>query len=67
MLNWIVWIGIVWLNWIVWNRNDFKKLNYVLKLNCIVWNVTVFDIETELFNIELLWHLTVGKQNLYLY
>ena len=22
---------------------------------------------TELFNTELLWHLTVGKQNLYLY
>ena len=21
----------------------------------------------ELFNIELFWHLTVGKQNLYLY
>ena len=23
--------------------------------------------ETELFNIELFWHLTVSKQNLYLY
>ena len=23
--------------------------------------------ETELFNIELFWHLTVGKQDLYLY
>ena len=23
--------------------------------------------ETELFNIELFWHLTVCKQNLYLY
>ena len=30
-----------------------------------------FDIETvhktELYNIELFWHLTVCKQNLYLY
>ena len=23
--------------------------------------------KTELFNIELFWHLTVSKQNLYLY
>ena len=30
-------------------------------------NGIVFDIETELFNIELFWHLTVRKQNLYLY
>ena len=41
-------------------------------LNWIIWNGTVFDIETvftltELFNIELFWHLTVCKQNLYLY
>ena len=36
-------------------------------LNWIVWNGTVFDIETELFNIELFWHLTARKQNLYLY
>ena len=26
-----------------------------------------FDIETELFNIELVWQLTLYKQNLYLY
>ena len=26
-----------------------------------------FDIETELFNIELFWHLIVCIQNLYLY
>ena len=40
-------------------------------LNWIVWNGTVFDIETVLtlnwFNIELFWHLTVCKQNLYVY
>ena len=41
-------------------------------LNWIVWNETVFDIETlysvtELFNIEQFWHLTVYKQNLYLH
>ena len=41
-------------------------------LNWIVWNRTVFDIETvftlnELFKIELFWVLTVSKQNLNLY
>ena len=36
-------------------------------LNWMVWNGTVFDFETELFNIELFWHLTVCKHNLYLY
>ena len=41
-------------------------------LNWIAWNRTVFDIEivlreTELFEIELFCHLTVCKQNLYLY
>ena len=39
-------------------------------LNWIVWKGTFFDIETlrqiELFNIELLWHLIVLKENLYL-
>ena len=41
-------------------------------LNWIVWNRTVFDIETvylyltELFGIELFLHLTVYKQKLYL-
>ena len=36
--------------------------------NWIGWNETVFDIETVLtLNIELFWHLTVCKQNLYLY
>ena len=50
----------------------YLHLNCVLMLNWIIWNGTVFDIETvftltELFNIELFWHLTVCKQNLYLY
>ena len=38
-------------------------------LNWIVWNGTVFDIETviTLNWIELFWHLTVCKENLYLY
>ena len=39
-------------------------------LKWIVWNRTVFDIETvltELFEIELFWHLTVCGQKLYLY
>ena len=44
----------------------------MLMLNWIVWNGTVFYFEAvltliELFNIELFWHLTVCKQNLYLY
>ena len=45
--------------------------NCKLMQNWIVWNGTVFDIENVLtlnwFNIELFWHLTVCKQNLYLY
>ena len=41
-------------------------------LNWIIWYRNVFDIETvftqtELFNIELFWRLTVCKQNLYLF
>ena len=36
-------------------------------LNCIIEIELFFDIETNLFNIELFWHLTVCKQNLYLY
>ena len=41
-------------------------------INWIVWNRTVFDIETanlcstELFEMELFWHLPVCKQKLYL-
>ena len=43
------------------------ELKCVLMLSWIIWNGTVFDIETvlrltELFEIELLWHLTVCKQ-----
>ena len=45
----------------------YLHLNYVLMLNWIIWNRTDFDIETELFNIELFWHLIVCKENLYLY
>ena len=41
-------------------------------LNWIVWNKTVFDIETvlrptELLEIELFWYLTVCKQKNYTY
>ena len=42
-------------------------------LNWIVWNRTVFEIENvylckiELFEKDMLWHLTVYKQNLHLY
>ena len=50
----------------------YLHLNCVLMLNWIVWNRTVFDIEIVfilnwMFNIELFWHVTVCKQNLYLY
>ena len=51
----------------------YLHLNSVLMLNRIVWNGTVFDIETLLIlnwiviYIELFWHLTVCKQNMYLY
>ena len=51
---------------------DQIELNCILMLNWIVWNGTVFDIETilcynELFEIELFWHLTVCIQRLYSY
>ena len=37
-------------------------------LNWIISNRELFfDIETEMFNIELFWRFTEGKQNLYLY
>ena len=49
--------GTAWWGW---------HLNRVLMLNWIIWNGTVFDIETESFNIRLFWNLTVTKQNLYL-
>ena len=42
----------------------YLHLNCLFMLNWIIWNRTVFDIETV---IELFLHLTVCKQNLYLY
>ena len=55
MLNWFVWIRTVWLNWIARSRiemfltlKQYLHLNCVLMLNWIVWNGTVFDIETVL-------------------
>ena len=45
------------------------ELNYVLMLNWVVWNRTVFENETvnlwktELFERELFWNLSVCKQN----
>ena len=41
-------------------------------LKWIIWNITVFDIETVFtliwnVNVKQFWHLTVCKQNLYLY
>ena len=53
MLNWIVWIRTVWLNGIAWNGKFlmiklYLHLNCVLVLSWIVWNGTVFDIETLL-------------------
>ena len=46
-------------------------MELLFMLNRIVWNGTVCDIEsvlmqTELFEIELPWNLTVWKQKLYL-
>ena len=53
MLNWNVWIRSVWLNRIAWNRNVltikfYLHLNCMLMLNWIIWNGTVFNIETVL-------------------
>ena len=48
MLNWIVWIRTVWLNEVAQNKNDklYLHLKCVLIPNWIVWNETIFDIET---------------------
>ena len=43
------------------------ELNFVLKLNWIVWNGNVFVCWNELLGMELFWHLTLCKQKLYLY
>ena len=51
----------------------YLYLNCVIMLNWIIWNGTVFLVLKlylhliELFNIELFWHLTLCKQNLYLH
>ena len=42
------------LNWIVWNKTALYMETFYLR-------------ETELFEIELFWHLTVCKQKLYFY
>ena len=41
------------------------KLNYVLIENWILCSGTIFDIETVLTLIWIVWHLTVCKQKLY--
>ena len=52
-----LWLGVVALDRVL--SMGRIKINYVLMLNCIVWNGTIFDIETvylcstELFKIEL--------------
>ena len=51
----------------------YLHLNCVLMVNWIISNRTVFFTLklylhlTELFNIELFWHVTACKENLYLY
>ena len=61
MLTWIAWKGIVLTS----------KLRTYAKLNCLKWNcfliLKLYLQKTELFEIELFWHLTVGKQKQYLY
>ena len=50
------------------NYNTWKHLT-VGKLISLLnfYNVNLFIFLTELFEMELFWHLTVCKQNLYLY
>ena len=50
----------------------YLHLNCVLMQNWIIWNRFFFILklylrETELFHIEMIWHLTACEQNLYLY
>ena len=42
MLNWTAWIVLFW------------HVKFVLMLNWIVWNRTVFVCKTELFEIEMI-------------
>ena len=51
------------LNWIARHTIVLTFKNCVFILNWIVWNGTVFVSWTEMFEIELFWHLTVCKQN----
>ena len=45
------------------------ELNCVLMLNWTTWNRTVltFKLHTELFELELFWHVTECKKKLYLF
>ena len=65
-----LWPGVVAPDSVVTMRQIEPNCGFML--NWVVWNGTVFDIETvlalnRLFEIELFWHLTVCKQKLYLY
>ena len=53
------------LNWIAWNKTVLTfKLRPYAKLNCVKRNL---NAKLKLFEIELIWHLTVCKQKQYLY
>ena len=73
MLNWLVWnTTVLTLKLWTYAKSNCLISNCFCMLNWIVWNRTFLTLklylhETELFNIELFWNLTVRKQNLYLY
>ena len=68
-------LGLIWLGVVEPDRSQSIgqiEVNCVVMLNWIPWNRTLYDIETllyktEFFEIEMFWHLTGSKQNLYLY
>ena len=66
MVNWITWNKTV----LIFKQSTYAKLNclkwnYFCMRNLIVWNWTVFDIETIITLNWFFLHLRVSKQNLY--
>ena len=70
MLSWIAWnITVLAFNLRINANLNCLICNCFWKLNRIVWNITVFILKlylrwTELFEIDMFWHLTVFKQTL---
>ena len=63
--DWVLSMGQIELNSVLMLEIElFWNLNYVLMLNWIVWNETVFDIETILTLNRMVWNKTVLKKTM---